>query len=277
MGVLPEIADGVDVSVPTAGHVISAYALGVVVGVPILAFFGAALPRRAMLVGLMAAYGAFNLISAVAPDYRVLTVVPVPRRPAARRLLRRRQPGRSQPGHARTTGRAVASVMLGLSVANVVGVPLATWLGQQAGWRTTYLLAAALALVTAVGVLAAVPSVPGDSGTSGRKEAREFFGSLQVWLTMAAGAIGFGGMFAVYSYIAKTVTVVGGLERGTVPIFVLALGLGMVVGTCVAGRAGGMVCLPQPAALRRFRRPSCCWPTTPRRPAAGRCCRSRSW
>ena len=254
MGVLPEIADGVDVSVPTAGHIISAYALGVVVGVPILAFFGAALPRRAMLVGLMVAYGAFNLISAVAPDFRVLT---------AARFLDGLPHGAffgvaslvaaSLVAPARR-GRAVASVMLGLSVANVVGVPLATWLGQQAGWRTTYLLAAVLALVTAAGVLAAVPSVPGDSETSGRKEAREFFGSLQVWLTMAAGAIGFGGMFAVYSYIAKTVTVVGGLERGTVPLFVLALGLGMVVGTPLGGRAGRVVGLPQPAALRRLRR-----------------------
>jgi MFS transporter, DHA1 family, inner membrane transport protein len=235
MGVLPEIAEGLDVSVPTAGHVISAYALGVVVGVPILAFFGAALPRRAMLVGLMAAYGVFNLISALAPDYRVLMVA---------RFLDGLPHGAffgvaslvaaSLVAPARR-GRAVASVMLGLSVANVVGVPLATWLGQQAGWRVTYLLAAVLALVTAASVLAAVPSVPGDTDTSGRKEAREFFGSLQVWLTLAAGAIGFGGMFAVYSYIAKTVTDVGGLDRSTVPVFVLALGLGMVAGTWLAG------------------------------------------
>ena len=235
MGVLPEIAGGVDVSVPTAGRIISAYALGVVVGVPILAFFGARLPRRGMLVGLMAAYGGFNLLSAVAPGYGVLTVARfldgmphgayfgVASLVAASLVVPARR------------GRAVASVMLGLSVANVIGVPLATWLGQQVGWRSTYLLAAGLAFLTAALVTAAVPSVPGDSETSGRKEAREFFTSAQVWLTMAAGAIGFGGMFAVYSYIAKTVTVVGGLDRGTVPLFVLALGIGMVVGTPLAG------------------------------------------
>ncbi|UMG93340.1 MFS transporter [Nocardioides sp. TF02-7] len=235
MGVLPEIAEGVDISVPTAGHVISAYAVGVVVGVPILAFFGAALPRRAMLVGLMAAYAAFNLASAAAPTYEVLTLARfldglphgayfgVASLVAASLVVPERR------------GRAVASVMLGLSVANVAGVPVATFLGQQLGWRSTYLLAAVLAVLTVALVLAAVPSVPGDPGTSGRKEAREFFGSLQVWLTMAAGAVGFGGMFAVYSYIAKTVTVVGGLDRGTVPLFVLALGLGMVVGTWLAG------------------------------------------
>ncbi|KAA1421176.1 MFS transporter [Nocardioides humilatus] len=239
MGVLPEIASGVDVSVPTAGRIISAYAVGVVIGVPILAFFGARLPRRGMLVALMGAYGAFNLLSAVAPGYGVLT--------AARFLDG--LPHGAYFGVASLVaaslvvpakrGRAVASVMLGLSVANVIGVPLATWLGQQAGWRSTYLLAAGLAFLTAALVLAAVPSVPGDSETSGRKEAREFFTSLQVWLTMAAGAIGFGGMFAVYSYIAKTVTVVGGLDRGTVPFFVLALGLGMVVGTPLAGELAG--------------------------------------
>ncbi len=235
MGVLPEVAEGVDVSVPTAGHIISAYALGVVVGVPILAFFGAALPRRGMLVGLMGVYAAFNILSAAAPSYEVLTAARfldglphgayfgVASLVAASLVAPERR------------GRAVASVMLGLSVANVVGVPLATFLGQQVGWRSTYLLGGLLALATVAMVLAVVPSVPGDPEASGRKEAREFFGSLQVWLTMAVGAVGFGGMFAVYSYIAKTVTEVGGLERGTVPFFVLALGLGMVVGTWLAG------------------------------------------
>ena len=235
MGVLPEIADGVDVSVPAAGHVISAYALGVVVGVPFLAFFGAALPRRAMLVGLMGAYAIFNLLSAVAPNYEILTVARfldglphgaffgVASLVAASLVSPERR------------GRAVASVMLGLSVANVVGVPLATFIGQQIGWRSTYVLGGLLALVTVAMVLAAVPSIPGDAEASGRKEAREFFGSLQVWLTMGVGAVGFAGIFAVYSYIAKTVTVVGGLDRDTVPFFVLALGLGMVVGTWLAG------------------------------------------
>ena len=235
MGVLPEIADGVDVSVPAAGHVISAYALGVVVGVPILAFFGAGLPRRAMLVGLMAVYAAGNVVSAVAPSYAVLTgarfldglphgaYFGIASLVAASLVAPERR------------GRAIASVMLGLSVANVVGVPAATWLGQNAGWRTSYLLAGLLALITAGLVLAFVPSVPGDSEASGRREARRFFGSAQVWLTMAVGAVGFGGLFAVYSYVAKTVTEVGGLDRGTVPIFVLAMGLGMVVGTWIAG------------------------------------------
>lgn len=235
MGVLPQIADGVGVSVPTAGHVIAAYAIGVVVGVPILAFFGAGLPRRAMLVGLMAAYGAFNLLSALAPTYEVLAVA---------RFLDGLPHGAffgvaslvaASLVAPELRGRAVAAVMLGLSTANVLGVPAATWLGQNLGWRTTYLVAAVLAGITVLAILAWVPSVPGDPAQNGRSEAREFFTSTQVWLAMGAGAIGFGGLFAVYSYIAPTVTEVAGLAESTVPVFVLALGLGMVVGTWVAG------------------------------------------
>jgi DHA1 family inner membrane transport protein len=238
MGVLPEIARGVDVSVPAAGRVISAYALGVVVGVPILAFFGARVPRRGMLVALMAAYAAANVASALAPGYLVLAAARfvgglphgaffgVASLVAAGLVAPERR------------GRAVASVMLGLSVANVVGVPAATWLGQHAGWRASYLMAGVLALVTMVMVLVFVPHQEAGEA-SGREEAKAFFGNLQVWLTMAVGAVGFGGLFAVYSYIAKTVTVVGGLGEATVPLFVLAMGLGLVLGTPLAGELAG--------------------------------------
>lgn len=235
MGLLPRIADGIDVSEPTAGHVISAYAVGVVVGVPILSFFAARLPRRGLLVALMAAYGVFNLVSAAASSYGLLvaarffdglphgayfgvaSLVAASLAPPERR------------------GRAIASVMLGLSVANVVGVPAATWVGQHLGWRAAYVLTAGLALLTVVLVLMFVPSVTGDKNTNGRREAREFFSRKQVWLTMAAGAVGFGGLFAVYSYIVTTVTDVGGLTEGTVPLFLLALGLGMTFGTWLGG------------------------------------------
>lgn len=235
MGVLPQIAEGVGVSVPVAGHVIAAYAVGVVVGVPVLAFFGAGLPRRAMLIGLMGAYAAFNLLSALAPTYEVLAVarfldgLPHGAYFGVASLV---AAGLVAP---ELRGRAVAAVMLGLSVANVVGVPVATWMGQNLGWRTTYLAGAALAAATVLAIVAVVPSVPGDPEQNGRAEAREFFGSIQVWLTMGAGAIGFGGIFAVYSYIAPTVTDVAGLGEQVVPVFVLALGLGMVVGTWMAG------------------------------------------
>ncbi len=234
MGLIREIAAGVDVSIPTAGHLISAYALGVVVGAPVLAFIGARWPRRALLVALMAAYGVFNALSAVATSFEMLMVsrfldglphgayfgvaslVAASLAPAGRK------------------GRAVAMVMIGLSVANVVGVPAATWMGQQLGWRSAYWAVAGLSIVTVALVLAFVPSCPGDRNATGLRELRAFT-HLQVWLTLVAGAIGFGGMFAVFAYIAPTVTEVGGLGDGAVPLFLLMFGVGMVVGTFVAG------------------------------------------
>lgn len=235
MGLLPEVAEGVGASIPDAGHLISAYALGVVVGAPLLAYFGAGWPRRAMLVALMAAYGVFNLLSAVAQGFGMLFVA---------RFL----DGLPHGGYfgvaslvaaslvdASRKGRAVASVMLGLSVANVIGVPLVTWVGQHVGWRSAFGMVAALSAVTVAMILAFVPACPGDPEASGRRELAAF-GRAQVWLTLAAGAIGFGGLFAVFSYIAPTVTEVGGLPDGAVPVFLTALGLGMVAGTYGAGR-----------------------------------------
>ena len=234
MGLLPQIADGVDTSIPVAGHVISAYALGVVVGAPVLAFFGARWPRRGLLVVLMLVYALFNAASALATDYHLLfaarfldglphgayfgvaSLVAASMAPAGRK------------------GRAVALVMLGLSVANVVGVPAATWLGQHLGWRSAYWAVAALALLTVVLVLAYVPSCPGDPEATGRRELTAF-SKPQVWLTLLAGAIGFGGMFAVYSYISPTLTDVGGLSDASVPVALFVFGLGMVAGTWVAG------------------------------------------
>lgn len=234
MGLIREIADGVGVSVPSAGHVISAYAVGVVVGAPLLAFFGARWPRRALLVGLMAVYAIFNALSAMVSSYGwlmvarfldgfphgayfgVASLVAASLVPAGRK------------------GRAVASVMLGLSFANVAGVPVATFVGQHLGWRSAYWMVAVLSLVTVAMVLAFVPSVPGDAEASGRRELAAF-SKPQVWLTLLAGAIGFGGMFAVFSYIAPTVTEVGGLGDSAVPVFLLTFGLGMVAGTWAAG------------------------------------------
>ncbi|MEP9384100.1 MFS transporter [Nocardioides sp. KR10-350] len=235
MGVLPQISGGVDVSKSTAGHLISAYALGVVVGVPLLSFFVTGLPRKGLLIALMGVYALFNALSAAATGYHLLLVarfldgLPHGAYFGVASLV---AAGMADP---RRKGRAVAMVMLGLSVANVVGVPAATWLGQHLGWRAPYAVAAGLSLLTVLLVQVFVPHVPGDRAATGRGEARRFFTNPQVWLTMAAGAIGFGGMFAVYSYIAYLVTDTAHLPESTVPWFVLAFGLGMVVGTWLAG------------------------------------------
>ena len=234
MGLLPQIADGVAVGIPTAGHVISAYAVGVVVGAPVLAFFGARLPRRGLLLVLMAAFVVGNVFSALASSYgmlmlaRFLTGLPHGAYFGVASLV---AASMATPGR---RGRAVAMVMLGLSVANVVGVPAATWLGQNFGWRSAFWTVGLLGLLTLVLVRAFVPAVPGNPEATGRRELAAFTSS-QVWLTLLAGAIGFGGMFAVYTYIAPTLTEVGGLTQGAVPVFLLAFGLGMVFGTWLAG------------------------------------------
>jgi DHA1 family inner membrane transport protein len=235
MGLLPQLARGVDVTIPAAGHAISAYALGVVVGAPTIAFLAARLPRRALLVGLMAAFAVGNAASALATSYDGLLVARfasgLPHGAyfgvASLVAASLAPPDRK--------GRAVASVMLGLSIANVVGVPAATWLGQSLGWRTAYWLVAFLGLVTVALVLAFVPRTPGDQGATWRRELTAVR-KPQVILTLLAGAIGFGGMFAVYTYIVPTVTEVGGLSESVAPVFLLAFGLGMVAGTWVAGR-----------------------------------------
>jgi DHA1 family inner membrane transport protein len=132
-------------------------------------------------------------------------------------------------------GRAVSRVMLGLPVATVLGVPAGTWLGQHVGWRAVYGLVAVTALLTVALVWALVPAQPGDREATGRRELAAL-GSVQVWLTLLVGAVGFGGMFAMYTYIAPTVTQVTGLSRSAVPVFLLFFGLGSVAGTMLGGR-----------------------------------------
>jgi DHA1 family inner membrane transport protein len=234
MGLLPQIADGVSVSIPTSGHVISAYAVGVVVGAPVLAYFGARLPRRGLLLALMGAFVLGNVFSALASSYgmlmfaRFLTGLPHGAYFGVASLVAATMASPER------RGRAVAMVMLGLSVANVVGVPAATWLGQNLGWRSAFWTVGLLGVLTVVLVRVFVPACPGDPGATGRRELSAFTSS-QVWLTLLAGAVGFGGMFAVYTYIAPTLTEVGGLTEAAVPVFLLAFGLGMVFGTWLAG------------------------------------------
>jgi DHA1 family inner membrane transport protein len=235
MGLLPDIASGIGESIPTAGHVISAYALGVVIGAPVIAGLGARLPRRTLAVGLMTAFLAANALTAVSPGYRTL-------------LLARFVSGLPHGAYfgvasliaaslvpPRFRGRAVSSVMLGLAVANVVGVPTATWLGQHLGWRAAYWAVVLVAAGTVLAVLLVVPWAPGRREANLRTE----LGALrrpQVLLTLLTGTVGFGGMFAMYSYIAPIVTDVTGRAAGFVPVVLLAFGLGGVVGTALGGR-----------------------------------------
>ena len=235
MGLLPDIADGVGVDIPTAGHVISAYALGVVVGAPVIAALSARLPRRALLVALMSAFLVGNALSALAPGYGGLAIA---------RFLAGLPHGAyfgvaalvaASLVPAGFRGRAVSYVILGLAVSLVAGVPLATFLGQHLGWRAAYWAVVLLAGVTVLAVLAVVPSSPGRREATVRGELAALRRP-QVVLAVLTGVVGFGGMFALYSYIAPLITDVAGLGRGTVPWVLLAYGIGGVAGTTLGGR-----------------------------------------
>ena len=234
MGLLPQMARAAEVSIPSAGHVISAYALGVVVGAPLIAVLGARWPRRGALLGLMGLFALGNVATALVSSYHGLL---------AARFLAGLPHGAYfgvaslvAASMARTgrQGRAVATVMMGLSLANLMGVPAATWLGQTIGWRAAYWVVAALGLLTLALVALFVPRRPGNPAASWRSEVR-VFKQVQVVITLVAGAIGFGGMFAVYSYVVPTLTEVGGLPESAAPVFLFVFGLGMVFGTWAAG------------------------------------------
>ena len=235
MGVLPDIADGVGTSIPSAGHLISAYALGVVVGAPLLALAGAKLPRKALLLLLMVAFTVGNFASAVAPTYPTLMAARfVSGLPHGAYFGIASIVGASLVAPSRR-GWAVSMMMMGLTVANVLGVPLSTVLGQGLGWRWTFVLVTVIGVLTVLAITAFVPAVAALPGASAARELGALR-SRQVWLTLLTGAVGFGGFFAVYSYITPTLTDVSGYRESAVPIVLALFGLGMTLGNMVGGR-----------------------------------------
>jgi DHA1 family inner membrane transport protein len=235
MGLLPEVAADLGVTIPQAGHVISAYALGVVIGAPVLAVLTAGWPRRALLVALMALFAAGNLASAFAPGYLSMNLL----RFAAGLPhgtyfgLAALVAASLAPPHRRAS--AVGLVMSGLTSATLVGVPIAAWLGQHLGWRAAFVLVGAIAVLACVMVRRGLPDLPAIPGAGPLRE----LGALarpQVWMTLGIGAIGFGGMFAVFSYIKPTLTEVTGLSIDAVPLVLALFGAGMVVGNLAGSR-----------------------------------------
>ena len=236
MGLLPDIATGFGVSEPTAGHVISAYALGVVIGAPTIAALTARVPRRALLLGLMAVFTLGNLASALAPSYATLViarfVAGLPHGAffgiaalAAAHLM-----------GPRNRAKAVAYVLSGLTVATVLGVPLASWLGQAFGWRSAFVLVVVIGLITLTALWFWLPDQLRTMHVTSPLTELGALRRPQVWLAVMVGMIGFGGMFAVYTYISTTMTDVAGLPRTLVPVALMVFGLGMVVGNLVGGR-----------------------------------------
>jgi len=217
-----------------AGWMISAYALGVVVGAPTIAAAAARWPRKRLLLWLLVTFTVGTLAAVVAPTFglvlvaRFVAALPHGAYFGIASLVAASLMG---PGK---RGRGVAFVLSGLTIANVIGVPAITWIGQQAGWRVAYLAVAVIFALTFAAVLLAVPWQAGNPEATMRRELKAF-GRPQVWFTLGIGAIGFGGLFALYTYIAPIVTDVAGLPEWAVPLILVCCGLGMTVGNLVGG------------------------------------------
>ncbi len=248
MSLVPYFSRGLGIDEPTAGHVISAYALGVVVGAPLLAVAAAKWSRRTLLIALMASFALFNAASALAPTYhwmllfRFLSGLPHGAYFGIASLVAASLVPYDQ------RSQAVGRIMLGLSVATVLGVPAANWLGQAVGWRWGFAIVAVLALITVLLVLWLAPQDRPEQGASPLRELRALANG-QVWLTLGVSAIGFGGLFCVYTYVASTLMHVTGTPPWGVPLVLAIFGLGMIGGNIVVPRFADRALMPTGAAL----------------------------
>jgi DHA1 family inner membrane transport protein len=253
MGLLPDVAGDVGVSIPTAGGLISGYALGVVIGAPLLTVAATRMPRKTALVLFMAWFVLGNVLSALAPGYGLLF---------AARVFAGMPHGAFFGGGALVAAslvdrgrraRAISRMFLGLTVANIVGVPAATLLGQHAGWRSAFWVVAGIGVVSVAAILAAVPHQ--DSRPAGSRLRAEFaaFRNPQVWLSLAICVFGFAGVFASFSYVTPMMTELAGFRPAAVTFLLALFGLGMTVGNVIGARctdrdhgrtlAGGLLAL----------------------------------
>lgn len=235
LGLLPQIATGFGVTVPTAGLLVTGYALGVVLGAPLMTVLGTRISRRRMLMLLMGLFVLGNLLSAVAPSFGVMLIGRVIASLAHGAFFGIGSVVAADLVAPERRAGAIATMFTGLTVANVVGVPLGTFVGQSAGWRVTFVLVAALGVVGLVGVARLVPEMPRPEGVHLRHELAAFR-NVQVVLAMAMTVLGFGGVFAAVTYIAPMMTDVAGYTDSAVTWLLVLFGLGMVVGNLVGGR-----------------------------------------
>ncbi|MEU5890541.1 MFS transporter [Streptomyces sp. NPDC047461] len=242
-GLLPQIASSLAVSEAAAGWLISGYALSVAIGAIALTAATTRLPRKQVLVGLMALFVIGNLLSALAPNYQVMLLGRVVAALChgsffgigslvARGLV---APERKS--------RAVAVMFAGLTLANVLGVPFGALVGERWGWRAAFWAVTAIGVLALAGIVALVPARPTEAGHSaatpalGLRAQFRAFRSWQVWLTLTATGFGYGGMFGAFSYIAYTFTEVGGFSSADVAWLLMVYGVGLVAGNLIGGRA----------------------------------------
>lgn len=259
MGLMPNVSQDLGVTEPQVGHLISAYALGVVVGAPVLAIIGARFFRRQLLIWLMAFYAVGNVASALAEGYtgvmiaRFVAGLPHGAYFGIASLVA----ASLVPPHQRA--KAVARVMMGLTLALLIGNPLAAWLGQSLDWRYVYAFVGLIAVVTLTMVISVLPPDPDEQRQGSFSEIRSF-NKPGIWFALAIGAIGFSGMFAVLSYLAPTLLEVTEVAPFWIPIGLAVFGLGGFIGNLLGGwlfdrlgfRAVGVILLLSAGILLAF-------------------------
>jgi DHA1 family inner membrane transport protein len=243
MGLLPEVAGDFGVSIPTAGLLVTGYALGVVIGAPLMTVLGTKITRKRMLMLLMGLFIAGNLLSALAPAFGVMLAGRIVASLAHGAFFGIGSVVAADLVAPEKKAGAIAMMFTGLTVANVVGVPLGTLIGQSVGWRITFALVAALGVIGLTGIARLVPDMPKPEGVHLRHELAAFR-NVQVLLAMAMTVLGFGGVFAAITYIAPMMTHVAGFADGSVTWLLVLFGLGMVVGNLVGGKYADRALMP---------------------------------
>lgn len=235
-GLLPPIADDMNVSIPRAGLLISAFAIGMVVGAPLLAVATLRLPRRTTLIALISVFGLGQVAGALAPTYEVLF--------ASRVVSAFACAGFWAVGAAvaiamvpvNARARAMAVMIGGLSIANVLGVPLGAFLGENLGWRSAFWAVGAASAVALAGVVTLIPRIPLPEEKPQLRREMGIYRDRQVWLSIVITALAAGGVFCAFSYLAPLLTDVAGLDSGWVPTVLALFGVGALVGTTIGGR-----------------------------------------
>ena len=234
MGLLPDIAKDLNVTIPQAGYLISAYALGVVIGAPLLVMIAGKFPPKKILIALMIMFTAFNALSAFAPNFDLLFIS---------RLLSGLPHGAffgvgsvvaSRIAEKGKAAQAVSMMFAGLTIANVLGVPLGTFIGHNFSWRFSFAVVAVVGLITLLSLKYWLPALPANKNRDLKAEL-SFFKKQEAWLIIIMISIGTGGLFTWYSYIAPLMTDVAGFSAGSVTYIIMLAGLGMLFGNFIGG------------------------------------------
>lgn len=234
MGLLPDIAKSLQITIPQAGHLISAYAFGVVVGAPILIGYSVKFPPKRVLIALMVIFTIFNALSAIAPDYNLMMII---------RFLSGLPHGAFF-GVGTVVATKLASkgkeafyislMFTGLTVANLAMVPLVTYIGHEFHWRWYFAIVAVIGIFALLFLKLWLPAMDANQDTHFKEEIK-FLQRKQAWLVLAITAIGFGGLFTWFSYITPLMTVVSGIAENSMAYVMILAGAGMVIGNLVGG------------------------------------------